>query len=183
LRLSFFLLLFASTAFSQEKLLSGPGSTLTENKCKICHELQHIRRSPLSRGEWADNLKNMKERGTPMTDAEMAVILDYLATYYNREKPAPAEGPDPLAQGGDSIQKLLDANACNGCHSLEQRVVGPSFKEVSSRYRSDPEANPKLIAKVRAGGQGAWGNVPMPPNPGLSEADAATLVAWVLRQK
>ncbi|HEV7476126.1 MAG TPA: hypothetical protein VGO02_00150, partial [Burkholderiales bacterium] len=53
------------SAEAQDRLISGPGSTLTENKCKICHELQHIRRSPLSRGEWADNIRNMKERGTP----------------------------------------------------------------------------------------------------------------------
>ena len=174
------LLFLASTALAQDKLISGPGSTLTENKCKICHELQHIRRSPLSRGEWADNLKNMKERGTPMTDAEMAVILDYLTIYYNREKPAPPEGPDTLLSSENPIDKLLNANACNGCHSLDKRVVGPSFREVAAKY--SPAATSQLIRKVREGGQGAWGNVPMPPNPGLSETDAATLVAWVLRQ-
>jgi cytochrome c551/c552 len=177
--LLFFGFTFSSEA--QERLISGPGSTLTENKCKICHELQHIRRSPLSRGEWADNLKNMKERGTPMTEAEMAVILDYLATYYTREKPAPPEGPDTLLSNGNPIEKMLAANACTGCHSLEQRVVGPSFKEVAAKYSA--AATSQLIRKVREGGQGAWGNVPMPPNPGLSEADAATLVAWVLQQK
>ena len=176
------LLFFASTALAQDKLISGPGSTLTENKCKICHELQHIRRSPLSRGEWADNLKNMKERGTPMTDAEMATILDYLATYYNREKPAPAEGPDTLVSSENPIQRLLNANACNGCHALDQRVVGPSFREVAKKYNGNAAAQGRLIVKVRRGGQGAWGNVPMPPNPGLSESDAATLVAWVLKQ-
>ena len=183
MRLSLLLLLFASTGFAQDKLISGPGSTLTENKCKICHELEHIRRSPLSRGEWADNLKNMKERGTPMDDAEMAVILDYLATYYNREKPAPAAGPDTLAAGGDPIQKLLAANACSGCHALDKRVVGPSFREISSRYAGEPAAADRLKEKVRAGGQGAWGNVPMPPNPGLSEQDARTLASWVLGQR
>jgi cytochrome c len=174
------LLFFASTALAQDKLISGPGSTLTENKCKICHELQHIRRSPLSRGEWADNLKNMKERGTPMSDAEMAVILDYLATYYNREKEAPAPGPDTLLSSQNPIEKLLAVNACNGCHAIDKRVVGPSFREVAAKYT--PAATNQLIRKVREGGQGTWGNVPMPPNPGLSEADAATLVGWVLRQ-
>jgi cytochrome c len=184
LRLSALLLLTAISfgVEAQERLISGPGSTLTENKCKICHELQHIRRSPLSRGEWADNLKNMKERGTPMTDAEMATILDYLATYYNREKPAPPEGPDTLLANESPIEKLLGANACTGCHALDKRVVGPSFREISSRYAKDPEATNRLKEKIKTGGQGAWGNVPMPPNPGLSEADAATLVAWVLQQ-
>jgi len=174
-------LLLAGSAAAQDALISGPGSTLTENKCKICHELQHIRRATLSRGEWADNLRNMKERGTPMTDAEMAVILEYLATYYNRDKPAPPPGPDTLAGGGDPMQKLLDAHACNGCHAVDKRVVGPSFKEVASRYSEKDSA--QLAGKIRRGGQGAWGNVPMPPNPGLSESEASSLVAWILRQK
>ncbi|MGQ0651041.1 MAG: c-type cytochrome, partial [Betaproteobacteria bacterium] len=172
----------AGSAAAQDALISGPGSTLTENKCKICHELQHIRRATLSRGEWADNLRNMKERGTPMSDAEMAVILEYLAAYYNREKPAPPPGPDTLATGGDDpMRKLLDAHACNGCHAVDKRVVGPSFKEVASRYSEKDSV--QLMGKIRRGGQGAWGSVPMPPNPGLSDGDARTLVAWILRQK
>ena len=109
--LALFLLLGIFSAEAQERLLSGPGATLTENKCKICHELQHIRRSPLSRGEWADNLKNMRERGTPMTDAEQQAILEYLSTYYNREKPAPPPGPDTLA-GGNAVEKLLAEKGC-----------------------------------------------------------------------
>lgn len=183
-RSAFLALLFLCTAEAQDKLISGPGSTLTENKCSICHELQHIRRTPLSRGEWVDNLRNMKERGTPMNDAEMAIILDYLSTYYNREKPAPQAGPDTLASGGDDpIQKLLNAHACNGCHALDTRVVGPSFKEVAARYASDPAAARKLQEKIRSGGQGVWGAVPMPPNPGVAEGEAEKLAAWVLQQK
>jgi cytochrome c551/c552 len=169
---------------AQDRLISGPGSTLTENKCKICHELQHIRRTPLSRAEWADNVRNMKERGTPMNDAEMAIILDYLATYYNREKPAPPPSPDTLASGGDDpVQKLLNAHACVGCHALDQRVVGPSFKEVATKYAGDARAAEKLAEKIRSGGQGAWGELPMPPNPGLSDAELQTLAGWVLQQK
>jgi cytochrome c len=179
--LAVLLLLFSGSVFAQDSLISGPGSTLTENKCKICHELQHIRRATLSRGEWADNLKNMKERGTPMTDAEAAVILDYLSTYYNREKPAPAPGPDTLAQGGEPTEKLLNAHACSGCHALDKRVVGPSFREVAAKYTST--ATEQLVRKVREGGQGAWGSVPMPPNTALSDADARTLVSWILQQK
>jgi cytochrome c551/c552 len=178
------LLALSLPAGAQDSLIPGPGSTLTENKCKMCHELEHIRRSPLSRGEWADNLRNMKERGTPMTDAEMAVILDYLALYYNREKPAPPPSPDTLAAGGDDpVQKLLNAHGCAGCHSLDQRVVGPSFKEVAAKYAGDARAGALLAAKIRNGGKGAWGEVPMPPNAGVSEADLKTLVGWVLQQK
>ncbi len=170
---------FAGAAFAQQdRLIPGPGSTLTENKCRICHELQHIRRQPLSRGEWADNLKNMRERGTPMTDAEQQVILEYLSTYYNREKPAPAPGPDTLAGGGSAIDKLLADKGCVGCHALDSKVVGPAFRDVAKRYSA--ASAPQLIRKIREGGAGAWGSVPMPPNDWVSEAEAKTLVDWVL---
>lgn len=180
----FLLLWLASSVHGQDKLISGPGSVLTETKCKICHELQHIRRTPLSRGEWADNLKNMKERGTPMTDAEQAVILDYLSVYYNREKPAPAPSADTLATASDDpMEKLLGVNGCTACHAVDKRVVGPAFREVAAKYAGDGGAPARLAAKIRAGGQGAWGNVPMPPNPALSEKDLHALAGWVLQQK
>jgi cytochrome c551/c552 len=174
---------FSTGASPQEdRLIPGPGSTLTENKCRICHELQHIKRQPLSRGEWADNLKNMKERGTPMDEAEMAVILEYLATYYNRDRPAPPPGADTLAAtGGDPAQRLLATHGCTGCHGLDTRVVGPSFKEVAAKY--DASSLDHLAQKVRNGGKGAWGEVPMPPNPGVPEADLKAMVGWVLGQK
>ena len=186
------LLTNASNARPQtpDALISGPGSTLTENKCKICHELQHIRRARLSREEWADNLRNMKERGTPMDEAEIAVILDYLSAYYDRDKPAPAPGPDTLASGGggrknggDPAQRLLDANGCTGCHAADKRVVGPSFKEIAAKYKGDAGAAERLAAKIRRGSQGVWGAVPMPPNPGVSAGDATALASRILGQK
>ena len=185
LRLSvlFLFSLFTTGVFSQDHLISGPGSTLTENKCKICHELRHIQRSPLSRGEWADNIRNMKERGTPMDEAEMAVILDYLAVYYNREKPAPPPSPDTLAGGGDPIQRLLEASGCTGCHAADKRVVGPSFNEIAARYAADPAAPARLAQKIRRGGQGVWGSVPMPPNPGVQDPDLESLVGRILGQR
>ena len=176
---------FCQAGFAQapDKLISGPGSTLTENKCKICHELQHIRRTPLSRGEWADNLKNMRERGTPMTDEELAIILDYLALYYSRN-PAPSPAPDTLSTAGDDpMAKLLEAHACSGCHTLDKRVVGPSFREIAQRYSGDADAAARLAVKVRGGGKGVWGQIPMPPAAGIGDHDLAKLLAWVLAQK
>lgn len=164
-----------------DHLISGPGSTLTENKCKICHELAHIRRAQLSPGEWADNLQNMRERGAPIDESETAVIHKYLSTYYNRALPAPAPSPDTLAAPDhDPAHKLLTANACTGCHATEKRVVGPSFREIAAKYAGDAGAPARLAAKVRSGGAGVWGAVPMPPNPAIAEAELHAMIGWVL---
>ena len=173
----------AVLAQGEEKLISGPGSTLTENQCKLCHELEHIRRARLSRDEWAYNLRNMRERGWPTTDADVAIIHEYLSAYYNRDQPAPAPSPDTLAATGDPAQQLLNANGCTGCHAPDKRIVGPSFREVAAKYAGDGEAPGRLAAKIASGGQGAWGAVPMPPNPQIPQADLQRLAAWVLQQR
>jgi cytochrome c len=164
-------------------LVSGPGAGLTQSKCQICHELRHIERARLSRGEWADNLKNMRERGTPMTDQELAIILDYLAAYYSRD-PAPPPAPDTLAAGGgDPMAALLQAHACSTCHTVEKAVIGPAFRDIAKRYATQADAPALLARKIRQGGQGAWGQVPMPPATTLSDTELTTLVQWVLQQK
>jgi cytochrome c len=81
------------------------------------------------------------------------------------------------------VQKLLGTHACTACHAPDKRVVGPSFREVAAKYAGDAGAAARLAAKMRAGGQGTWGNVPMPPNASLSETDATTLARWILGVK
>ena len=75
---------------------------------------------------------------------------------------------------------LARASACTACHGVTDRIVGPAFREVASRYRADAGAQAKLVARVKAGGTGTWGAVPMPPQPQLADADARTLVQWIL---
>ena len=179
------LALAAGFALAQdpEKLTSGPGATLTAQKCQICHELAHVTRSRLSRGEWVDNLQRMRERGAPLTDAEAEVIVAYLATYYGRDS-APAPAPDTLATASDDpIAKLLAANGCTACHDVTKKLVGPAFRDVAQKYSADAGVAARLAEKIRAGGSGVWGAVPMPPNAGLSAEDSKRLAEWVLGQK
>jgi cytochrome c551/c552 len=168
-------------------LVSGKGSDLTTARCATCHDARHITRAKLSRGEWEDNIRNMRERGAPMEPREVPVILEYLSTYYNRDTPAPP--PDPAAagygvEGGDNpVARLLNANACIACHTLDKRVVGPSFREVAARFAGDAGAVGKLVKKIREGGAGGWGAVPMPPHPQISNADLNSIVSWILQQR
>jgi cytochrome c len=178
----------AISATAQEPLVPGPGAELTQAKCAICHEIAHVTRVRLSRPEWEETMRVMVQRGTPLTPDERKTITDYLVTYYGREAPSPAaQAASAQAAAAhtaaDPVTQLLNRNACLGCHAVDRQVIGPGFREVAARYKADAAAAPKLAKKIKDGGQGAWGQVPMPPNPGLSEADLKLLVDWVLAQR
>jgi cytochrome c len=76
--------------------------------------------------------------------------------------------------------KLATSKSCMGCHGVDRKLVGPAFKDVAAKYRTDKTAVDRLTSKIIHGGSGAWGALPMPANPQVSEADARKLAAWVL---
>lgn len=79
-----------------------------------------------------------------------------------------------------SPSELAKRSACMACHGVDSRVVGPAFRDVAKKYAGDAAAAARLAAKIRSGGTGAWGDVPMPAQPQVSEADALALARWVL---
>ena len=80
-------------------------------------------------------------------------------------------------------QALATAKNCMACHAVDKKLVGPSFKNVADKYKSDKSAVDPLAAKIVKGGSGVWGAVPMPANPQVSEAEAKKLAIWVLSVK
>jgi len=76
--------------------------------------------------------------------------------------------------------ELARRKACLSCHGLDNRIVGPAFRDIAKRYKGQDGVEAKLVEKLRQGGSGSWGPLPMPPNPDLAAADASTLVRWVL---
>ena len=80
-------------------------------------------------------------------------------------------------------QDLAQKKNCLACHAVNQKVIGPSYKEVATKYAGQPDAVAKLVPKVMKGGSGVWGAVPMPANPQVTEAEAKQLVQWILTLK
>ena len=78
---------------------------------------------------------------------------------------------------------LAKAKNCMACHAIDKKLVGPAYKDVAAKYAGQKGAEDKLVQKVMKGGAGVWGPVPMPANPQVSEAEARSLVKWVLAQK
>jgi cytochrome c len=76
---------------------------------------------------------------------------------------------------------LAQTNGCLACHTMDKKLVGPSFKEIAKKYKGAKDAEAMLVKKVKEGGSGVWGPIPMPANsPKVSDADIKTLTAWVL---
>ena len=88
-----------------------------------------------------------------------------------------------LAAPVHAQEALAKKHNCLACHAADKKLVGPSYKDVAAKYRSDPGAEAKLVQKVKKGGQGVWGQVPMPPNAAVPDADIHSLVKWILSQK
>lgn len=80
-----------------------------------------------------------------------------------------------------AAKALAQKSGCLACHSVDQKVLGPAYKDVAAKYKGDKTAEAKLVEKVKKGGSGVWGPMPMPPNsPQVKDADIKTVVEWIL---
>lgn len=83
----------------------------------------------------------------------------------------------PVAQADEA---LLKKHNCTACHQMDKKVIGPAYNEVAKKYKGQKDAAVKLAEKVKKGGQGAWGPIPMPPNSAVPDADIKKMVAYIL---
>jgi cytochrome c len=79
--------------------------------------------------------------------------------------------------------ELAQKKNCLACHQVDKKLVGPAYKDVAKKYENDKDAPARLAKKVREGGVGVWGQIPMPANPQVNEAESLQLVKWVLSLK
>lgn len=75
---------------------------------------------------------------------------------------------------------LAKKSNCMSCHTVDKKLVGPAYKDVAAKYKGDAGAVKMLAEKVKKGGKGVWGAIPMPPNAAIKDADIEKLVKWVL---
>lgn len=81
---------------------------------------------------------------------------------------------------GAAEAQLWQDKRCNACHAIDRKLIGPAFREIARRYAGAPSMVEPLAAKIRQGGGGAWGAIPMTANPQVSETEALALARWVL---
>ncbi|MEP6941410.1 MAG: c-type cytochrome [Betaproteobacteria bacterium] len=137
-----------------------------------------------------------KEPAAPAPVAGPSVVVTPIATAAAATPPvapasaAPVAAPAPPPAPGPSAaldmqsgMTMMQKDGCAACHAVDKKIVGPSYQEVAAKYRGDKDAAAKLVQKVKNGGSGVWGQVPMPPNVQVPESDIKALVSWILSQK
>lgn len=139
-----------------------------------------------------------------LSDYEVARAVVYLANQAGanfKEPPQPAAPGAPAAAAAPAAappvqvataapaaapanpEQLLQKFGCLACHAVDKKVIGPSYKEVAAKYAGDKNALDALAKKVKAGGQGVWGQIPMAPNPQVPDADLQAMLKYILAQK
>jgi cytochrome c len=81
--------------------------------------------------------------------------------------------------GAADVKALLGANACLACHGIKSKIVGPGFNEVLAKHKGRADLEAYLLEKIKGGGVGVYGSVPMPAQPQLSDADARAMARWI----
>lgn len=85
--------------------------------------------------------------------------------------------PSGTAFADDELYKTKN---CFACHRIDRNTLGPSFKSIAAKYAGEQGAEERLAVKIREGGVGVWGQVPMPAQPQVSAEEAMTLARWIL---
>ncbi|MGO4330599.1 c-type cytochrome [Cupriavidus sp. 2TAF22] len=171
-----------------------PGYRLVQQNCMTCHSAQYVQTQPPSspRGYWDATVKKMKKPfGAPFPDEDIPAMVDYLSKTYGAERTAYAGTAAPQGAGAAAPAAvatagshdplaLMAANNCSACHAVDKKIVGPAFRDVAAKYANQPGAAALVAQNIAAGGAGKWGQVPMPPYPGLAKEDLQSLAQWIL---
>ena len=94
-----------------------------------------------------------------------------------------AAGTAHAALDNSAAEAMMKKDGCAACHAIDRKLVGPAYVDVAAKYKGDKDAVAKLTKKVKEGGSGMWGQIPMPPNAATPTADITDLVTWILTLK
>jgi cytochrome c len=79
-----------------------------------------------------------------------------------------------------AAKALAAQKACMACHAVDRKLVGPSYKDVAAKHKGQADAVAKVAARIKSGGSGMYGAVPMPPQPTLKDDELKLLATWIL---
>jgi cytochrome c len=132
----------------------------------------------------------VESKAAPSTAPIVVAASDATAAVVTKPATAPAppkvaaapktEAPvKPAAAPVADVSALLKANSCTACHGMKNKIVGPGFNEVAAKYKGKSDIEIYLVGKIKSGGSGVWGPIPMPAQAQLKDADAKAIAQWL----
>jgi len=173
----------------------APGAELANGQCLVCHSVEYVVMQPRSpRTFWAASVKKMREKyGAAVPDDQVEPLLDYLTKHYglattnSTASAATNAAPKSVTPAGSATALSGEGVAakyfCVLCHDVSAKKIGPPFKDIAAKYRTDADAVTKVSEQARNGGSGKWGPVIMPPFPMVTDAETKAVAEWILSQK
>lgn len=171
----------------------GTGVELANGQCLVCHSVEYVStQPPFPRAFWAGSVKKMREKyGAAIPNEQIEPLLDYLTEQYGVPGTNATAAATPVSPPKQPSASLATMNAeglamkygCLGCHNVNVKIVGPAYKEIAAKYRTDADAKAKITEQIQKGGSGKWGPIIMPPFPQVAADETKVLTEWILRQK
>jgi cytochrome c551/c552 len=170
-------------AFKQDS-----GAEIANGQCLICHSVEYVTmQPPMPRAFWKSSVQKMQQKyGAPIPEEQVETVVAYLTRNYGvttNGAAAPAVVPGdskPVPATAVDGPQLATRYGCFGCHNPTLKIVGPAYRDIASKYKSDPEAFAKIDQQIHQGGSGKWGPIIMPPFPQISASETKVLANWIL---
>jgi cytochrome c551/c552 len=161
---------------------------LANGQCLVCHSVEYVStQPPFPRAFWKSSVQKMQQKyGAAIPEDQVEPLIDYLTRNYGSGASGPplqsARSLPTPAQTSDGRQ-VAAKYGCLACHNTTTRIVGPSYREIAIKYKSDPAAAAKIDEQIQKGGSGKWGPIIMPPFPQVTRAETRLLIDWILALK
>ena len=176
------------SAFTQDA-----GAEIANAHCLVCHSVEYVsNQPPFPRAFWKSSIQKMQQKyGATVPEDQIESLADYLTRNYGTTTNAPAspvysplnppQTNPPVVMPFSDASQLAAKYGCVTCHSATAKLVGPAFREIAVKYKSDADAATKISQQIHQGGSGKWGSIIMPPFPNITITETKALTEWILR--
>jgi cytochrome c551/c552 len=162
------------------------GAEIANGQCLTCHSVEYVMiQPPMQRAFWkAEVVKMQQKYGAQIPEEQVEAVVNYLTKNYgvltNGTQAATVATTQTHAT---DAQQIATRYGCLGCHNPAVKLVGPAYRDIAEKYKSDPAALAKVDEQIHKGGSGKWGPIIMPPFPQVTAGETKILADWILGQK
>jgi cytochrome c len=166
------------------------GAEIANGQCLTCHSVEYVViQPPMQRAFWKAEVQKMQQKyGAPIPEEQVEAVVDYLTKNYgvttNGTQTASAQASAARIQAhAADAQQIVTKYGCLGCHNPSVKLVGPAYRDIAAKYKTDPAALAKIDEQIHKGGSGKWGPIIMPPFPQVTAGETKILADWILGLK